>query len=99
MEREWLICLEGYTTGGIRIEYKYFKDDDGYELIIYRGDNSNNAGVRTLYKTNVELVKAVLNDVGGWLFVKQVPMKYPFTNKFSLIFFIRLFNVSSFLKK
>ena len=76
MEREWLICLEGYTTGGIRIEYKYFKDDDGYELIIYRGDNSDNAGVRTLYKTNVELVKAVLNDVGGWLFVKQVPMKY-----------------------
>ena len=72
-KREWLIILEGYTSEGIRVEYKYFKDDSGYELIRY---GVNTSVPRTFYKTNVELVKGVLNDVGGWLFVKQVPMKY-----------------------
>ena len=72
-KREWLIILEGYTSDGIRAEYKYFKDGKGYELIRY---GVNTSAPRTFYKTNIELVRGVLNDVGGWLYVKQVPIKY-----------------------
>ena len=74
MSREWLITLEGYTSTGGTVQYIYFKDGEGYESL--RHDSEDTTALKTCIKNNSDLVSEILNKVGGWLAVKEVPLKY-----------------------